>query len=796
MAFITDFPLGDDLAIALLVLAALSVAALVAGFVVPARLRRDEDAEELDESLGSRLGGALGAAGSLLLWIGIPLAVLLYLVPGSTDQRILRSAMLLLGLLLGPLAAWRGTAVQLAALGLDAGRRRALAPRLGALTVAGALALAVLPAAITLWVLQEGASTGLVALAGGAAVSALVLRATAVPLETAAVSSAVLVGTDEHGLEAEAEDNLGAAHLRTAGMLRRGGMLSADLLALTASLAAVGLLLGIPVFATEGILVVLLGLGVALLAAGLSALIPRGADDEVGAVRFARTQAPGLLGGIGAVVAAALWLPSAYQNLRFAPVGMDTFSDTAITAEPIARSELEAQILEAITDMSQWVTATDESRGAGAFLDVLTLYTISPATVVAASLALGVLVALAVTALSGNLAARRGASVLRAARTSRTGGALGTVSGLASGAVVTAGALALVVLVAGVLSVLSAGVPGLALTLLATAGLGALIVLAGQAGSIAAASLLDRPDQERTDREGAAAATAAPRAVMLLAAVLPALAALGPVVTALQVAPRAATVWEDRALHALSPVALPVLAGLGLGVVAVLAMTAALLDAARRAGATSVVETRAATLEKRSALRLDDVLEGVRRAVAPAVLIAVLLPLVAGFGLGPAALPGYLVGVVLTAAGLGLWMLGSSAAMDGAEEVVATGRYGGAGSWGHSGALGGAVLTGVLRSAVGALALPLLLTTAAIAALATNAVIAVVTGGVDVYLRWGIAVLALIVIAVAWIIAHTAPEVDLEDGQEEMSRPLFARRGEEEDADSIDTMNWESEKGS
>lgn len=106
------------------------------------------------------------------------------------------------------------------------------------------------------------------------------------------------------------------------------------------------------------------------------------------------------------------------------------------------------------------------------------------------------------------------------------------------------------------------------------------------------------------------------------------------------------------------------------------------------------------------------------------------------------------------------------------------------------------MLTGVLRSAVGALALPLLLTTAAIAALATNAVIAVVTGGVDVYLRWGIAVLALIVIAVAWIIAHTAPEVDLEDGQEEMSRPLFARRGEEEDADSIDTMNWESEKGS
>ena len=41
MDLITQFPLGDYLAVTLLVLGLLAVAALVAGAVVPTRLRRD-----------------------------------------------------------------------------------------------------------------------------------------------------------------------------------------------------------------------------------------------------------------------------------------------------------------------------------------------------------------------------------------------------------------------------------------------------------------------------------------------------------------------------------------------------------------------------------------------------------------------------------------------------------------------------------------------------------------------------------------------------------------------------------
>ena len=150
MDLISQFPLGDDLAVSLLVLGLLAVAALVVGAVVPTRLRRDEDTAEVDAALGRRLGAPLLSSASILLWVGLPLAVLVYLAPGATDDRILRSALLLVGLALGPLAAWRGLAIQLAALGVEPERRGAMVSRLGALTVAGALALAVLPVVIVI----------------------------------------------------------------------------------------------------------------------------------------------------------------------------------------------------------------------------------------------------------------------------------------------------------------------------------------------------------------------------------------------------------------------------------------------------------------------------------------------------------------------------------------------------------------------------------------------------------------------------------------------------------------------
>lgn len=795
MDLITQYPLGDDLAVTLLVLGVLAVAALVAGAVVPTRLHRDEDSEEVDAGLGRRLGAQLLSAGSIVLWVGLPLAVLLYLAPGTTDDRLLRSALLLVGIALGPLAAWRGLAIQLATLGLAQERREAMISRLGALTVTGALALAILPVVIIVWFLQASAGPALMALAAGAAISALSVRACAAPVDAAASAAALLVGTDEHELDADDPANLGRPHLRSARMLRRGGALSADLVALTTAVAAVGVLLGVPILAAEGFIVVLLGLGVALLAAAAAALVPHHGrpGHERGALRLGGL-IPSVLGGAGAVAAAALWIPSLYKDLRFEDVGLENFTDPAITGgTPTPRVQLEPQIEQALTDMGQWVSQTDESQYASAFLDVLALYSITPNVVVAVALGLGVLTALGAVTLLGGAGHRFGSTVLRTARTSRTGGALGITAGLGATALTAAGVVSLLVLIATVIGVLSAGVPGLALALLAHAALGALIVVAGHAGSLLASTLTDRPETAVGLRNAGAAAATGPRAALLLAGALTALATVGPVVSALQLAPRAASIWEDRALHAVGPTSLTVLGGVGLGVVTVLLVTSTLLDGARRLGASAVVETRACLLEGRDRADLAELPDMVRRTAVTPVVVAVLMPLVAGFGLGPGAMPGLIVGVVLTAAGLGLWMLGSASALENAAAVIGSGRYGGKGSWGHSGALGGAVLTGTLRASIGAVALPLLLTSSLLTSLAASAVVGMYTDGTSPYLRWGIAVIALIVVLTCWVIAATAPEVDLEDGVEEVSKPLFAR-AEDESADALDAMDWESEE--
>jgi hypothetical protein len=792
---ITQFPLGDDLAVTLLVLGLLAVAALVVGAVVPTRLRRDEDSGEVDAALGRRLGAPLLSSASILLWVGLPLAVVLALAPGSTDDRILRSALLVVGLALGPLAAWRGLAIQLAALGVAPERRGAMVSRLGALTVAGALALAVLPVVIVVWFLQTTAGPALVALAAGAAISALVVRACAAPVEAGAAAAAVLVGTDEHELDADDPDNLGGPHLRSARMVRRGGALSADLVAVATAGAALGVLLGVPVLAAEGFIVVLLALGTAMLAASVAAVVPHVGREghERGALRLGGL-VPAVLGAAGAVAAAALWIPAQYKDLRFEDVGLENFTDPAITGgTDTPREQLEPQIEELGSDLGQFISQTDDSQYASAFLDMLALYGITPNVVVAVALGLGALAALAAVLLLGGTGHRLGGSVLRAARTARTGGALGTTAGLGSTALTAAGALALLVLIAGVLSVLAAGVPSLALTLSVHAGLGALIVVAAHAGSLLAASLLDRPESAAGPRRAAAGIATGPLGALLLAAVLIGLGALGPVVSALQLAPRAATGWEDRALHAATPASLTVLGGVALGVVVVLLIASSLLDAARRLGANAVVETRAAMLEGRDGAELPELSEMVRRAVLTPVVVAVLAPVVAGFGLGPAALPGLVVGVVLTAAGLGLWTLGASSTLAGAAGVVGSGRYGGPGSWGHSGALGGAVLTAILRSVIGSVALPLALSASLLSALAVSAVVGMSTDGTSAFLRWGIAVLAIIIALTCWVIAATAPEVDLEDEHEEISRPLFARAAEEEPGDALDAMDWEVE---
>jgi K(+)-stimulated pyrophosphate-energized sodium pump len=70
-------------------------------------------------------------------------------------------------------------------------------------------------------------------------------------------------------------------------------------------------------------------------------------------------------------------------------------------------------------------------------------------------------------------------------------------------------------------------------------------------------------------------------------------------------------------------------------------------------------------------------------------LLAVLTPLIVGFVLGPAALSGLLLGVIITGLMLALHMTSAGAAWDNAKKFIESGNYGGKKSDAHKAAVVG-----------------------------------------------------------------------------------------------------------
>lgn len=849
MDLITQFALGDDIAWLLLILGVLALAAITLGVLIPPRLARhgaaiarrraaeddgpdavddayngevaaadaaapraarandpdlvDEEETDtgdpaVDASLPSRLGRLITQATVLSSWIAVPLALLLAFLPGSTDVRILRAGFLVLGLIAGALAAGRGGSMLLTGLAIAPSDRLRSLSRFGGLFVASAIAIGALPIVPTVYFLREGAASPLIAYAAGAALFALALQAIASLAHSTGLSAALLVGADENGLGAEDEDNPGAAHLHVAQLLRRGPARAATLVALVAALAAAAIRVGVPVIAAEGFVIPLLGLSIAILAALVVAAFPHvGAGSERSVLRLGAL-VPALLAGGGFAAGIALWLPTTYQSLRFTHVGMDYFTDVALTGggEPVARAYMEPQILAGIEDMSQWITVTDESRYASAFLDLMALYGISPAGVAAAAAGLGALVALIAQLLVSRALNPREAGVLRIARTHRTGGALGTVSALGSSAVVAAGAIGAVIALLGILFVVGDGIPELMLVLLAYAGLGALVVSAATAAFHTSAAIADRPGSADGVREASRGGGSETAVGLQIALALAAAPLVMPMIGAIQAAGRAASVWEDRSLHLMTSASATVIAGGALGLLAALLIGAGMLLGQRRLAIAAVVETRAALIGEQSSILLPDLSGTAVRATLPVLATAAAMPFVAGFGLGPGALPAFTVSLLVAALVLAVMTTILAGISRSALAVISAGRYGGPGSWGHSGALGGTVLAGTLRDALGTLISLGALLGALIGVLTVSSMVNAMVDGTDAWLRWGAAVVALLLAGGAWLYALTAPEVDLEDELGEQSAPLFSRRAQgeaEEDSRGDLLLDWSDE---
>lgn len=790
MDLITAFALGDDIAILLICVAALAVGVLAASLVLLRRWSAEEDAPGPSPWLSSLLTSGI----SLSLWAGVPALALSLLVVDDMPGRLLRAAMILLGLALGGFSAWLGQRLLAAARRIDPADAPAAAARVGGLLAASAVAVVALPVVVTVWVLRQGAGEMLLAMALGAALSALGVRMVAALAEPAASAASLLAGGHELELSREDPADVAAPVLSDAELLRHGAGRSAQITAVAAIAAGAGITVGVPVIATEGILVSVLGLGAALAAPLIAMVVPQvGAPGrEVAAYRLGGL-IPALIAVAGTVAAAALWLPGQYKNLRFDAVGMGSFTDPAITSTAQPRAELVEQIEGALGDMGSFISATDESRGASAFLDVLAVYGTHPGTLVAAALGLGALVAVAVQMLIAAHAAPGGQPARRAARTARTGSALGIVAALGGAALWAALALGLLLIVLTAIGVLAAGIPLLALAMSVFAGLGALIAVTAQAASHAAPVLVDRAGAEADWRMLVRGRSDEGAVGLAAAGGLSALALIAPVVAAVQAAPRAGTVWEDRILHAMTPTSLSVVAGVGLGVATALVAASCVMDGQRRLGAAAVLEARTAHLDERTEVSFEGLGQDARRAGLVVLAAAVLLPLGAGFALGPAAVPAYVAAVVAVCLGLVLWAHAAAGPLTRAVDLIEEGRYGGTGSWAHGGALNGAVLGVSLRAGLGELLVPLLLASSLTSYVGITMMVGAVADGVSVYLRVGIALLALLVGLCCWLYARTAPEPDLEDGEAVLARPLFATRVDEDAEGGLLEMSWDTD---
>lgn len=854
MEFITDFALGEDNAVLLLVLGVLAVAAIVLGAIIPPRLahhgaavarRRAESrasrkgsarasdagseaedtasAEELeaheaeegiapadeddpdllteedsdtgdpavDRNLGRRLGSLVTTATVVAGWVGVPAGLLLLLVPGSSDVRILRIGFFLIGLMAGALAAWRASGMMMSAFGIAPSDRPRAISRFGGLFVATALGIGALPVALSVYFMREDAASPIIAYAAGAAVYALALHAIASLAHGTGHAATMLVGSDENEIHAEDETNPGGPHLRLAQLLRRGPARAATLVALTAALAAAGIRVSVPVFATHGLGITILALTVAVAVALVVALFPHtGREGRERTALRAGQLVPALLGVGGMIAGVALWLPSSYQNLRFTAVGMGSFTDKALTGSDSAvpRSDLQSQITSAISDMSQWITATDESHYANTFLDTLTLYGTHPNALAAMGLALGAVITLLAQLLAARVLDPHQSASLRAARSSRTGGALGAMTVLGTATLAAAGVLALGALVLAVLVVLAQGVPALALSLVAFAGLGGLVVIAASAALHTSGAFADRPGTAEPWRDASRTGGAETAVGVQLVAALTALPFLATIVAAVAGASRAKSVWEDRALHAMTPDSVAVLGGIALGVVTIALIASSLLHGLRRLGVAAVVETRAAILDGRDTMDFDDLPLTSRRAALAPVAIAALMPVVAGFGLGPSALPAFVGTLVLAALATAVASTLAAGLGTSSVRVIESGRYGGPGSWGHSGALGTTVLMGGLRNALGTFISMAALVGSLIGVLSVASMINAMIDGTNEFLRWGVALVALLALGACWLYEITAPQTDLEDDFGEASKPLFSR-AEDDGEDAAESTN-------
>ncbi|MDO5645177.1 MAG: hypothetical protein Q4G21_05745 [Dermabacter sp.] len=823
-----SFALGADVARTLAALGVISLLALAAPAFAWRGTRRHPVRARV---LAGRLAAVVSSCARVSLWVGGGVGLAMLALPGAAEARFTRAGIVIAGIVLALALAWRSLSLVDAAVAGSAQERQARAHRLVPLAGAtGAGATGLLVVALVA-VLRQDAGQALVALAFGLGLVALTLRAAAAVAGVGASAASIGVGALERDVAPGSTADPGLEATLLSRLISDGPRRTLDAAALAALVPGVIILLGVPLLGTAAIITALV-LSIALLVAHLLPAAIGGSGTARG--RALAASVAGAVPIIAALSALGLWIPSAYSRLRMGQVGLGEFTDPLLISlfvdqsatevpQAINRDLVEPQIEQLAGGFGEFYQTVGDAPSAQSVMDTIVLHTTNPAQLSLLGIGVGALFALIVGAALWWGAAPSGPLARRHARSARVGVAASSLSALNVGA-----PLALV-LVAGLvgawlLTTSAAGIAYLGLYLVALAAAGVAIIAAGMTGTlggdVAAAPLetidevasieedsieedgateaesdadgAEQADADAADPARAAALAHAVRAVGpwarttdavlgTLAVTLAGIALLAPIGGDLRAAPKILQLWSDRSLRVLYADTPTMLAAFVLGAASVLIVAALVAEPLRRVLASAAMDARAGFADGASPrVFVDEGGFATRRIAALALAVAVMAPVVAGFGLGGAAMPGFAAGALIAGGLLSIAAALGRGANSQARRLVGEGRYGGVGSFAEASTLTGALAARVRSALAGVSGAESVGAYAALTAiatyLATPLVVQFATDGTNEWLRPVVVAAALLVIAAAWTSSRAIAEPDLEDELPPSDAPLFEVR--------------------
>jgi len=755
---------GGNLTTVVVVAVIALLALVVAAVLVREVLAAPQGTPKMQEIAGAIQEGAtafLSRQFRTLAVFAVLVFFVLFLLPADTSsERIGRSLFFLVGAVFsattGYMGMWlavRGN-VRVAAAANDSGEQLAMriAFRTGGVAGMFTVGLGLFGAAVVVLVYKGDAPKVLEGFGFGAALLAMFMRVGGGIFTKAADVGADLVGKVEQGIPeddprnaATIADNVGDNVGDCAGM-------AADLFESYAVTLVAALILGKAAFGELGLVfpLVVPAIGVITAVIGIFAVAPRPGDRSgMSAINrgFFISAAFSL---VLVVVAAFVWIPATWADL------LATYKPAGLAIDAITGSSVDA---------------------------------IGPRGFAIGAVLIGILLAAIIQQLTAYFTETNRRPVDDVAKTSLTGPATVILSGISLGlesavysALIIGAAVYGAFLIGGGVVILSLFAIALAGTgLLTTVGV---IVSMDTFGPVSDNAQGIAEMSGDVHGEGSAVLTrldavgnstkAITKGIAIATAVLAATALFGSFRDAVQSATAQsgasiADVFANLDYLGILNIASPAnLVGLIIGASVVFLFSGLAINAVSRAAGAVIFEVRrqfrehpgimAGTEKPEYAKVVDIVTRDSLRELATPGILAVFTPIAVGFGLGIGPLGAYLAGTIATGVLMAVFLSNSGGAWDNATKFVEDGNYGGKGSDAHSATVIGDTVGDPFKDTAGPAINPLIKVMNLVALLIAPAVVSLSIGNnANTGMRWGIALLAALIVIVAVAISKRRP---------------------------------------